>query len=519
MEPAFKVRQAAGRETATARLKPLAAAAPESFAPVAVEPSRGVSKLGLAAIGLLVVALGGLSYLKLKGQDDLAHWDKHTLKRVVLGQSPDQPTPAPAATPAAAVKPRPSWATSPNPTDEFHRPLPKGTAGQPKMISGIQLASHETEDPFAAPQTAPAQTAEPTAPPSEATQALFAAPAAEAPQQMTPAQRARSLAPVMSLDAQADNTSVQPVQHVEADPFAAPAQIPPRQPLVPLSPSHMSQRPAPAQPAASWDLQAEVPGQLPATATGLPPQTPPMAPAATDPFASGAAIPEPRMTDPRPLNIAPMSPPAREMRPAPAAQTADPFFQQELPPTQARPAAAFGEAGPSRNRVPAQAPFSPKEEAPPSEEVYQVQSGDNYWTISRKFYGSARFFSALAEYNKHRIPQPEKMKPGMIVLVPALDVLHQRFPQMTGAAVAQAAESLPAGYFVDAQGPAYRVGEGDTLTTISEKHLGRSSRWTQIYGLNRELIPNKDALKIGTVLRLPADACQVVLAPDDTSIR
>jgi len=165
-------------------------------------------------------------------------------------------------------------------------------------------------------------------------------------------------------------------------------------------------------------------------------------------------------------------------------------------------------------------PAAPAAEAVPADEVYQVQSGDNYWTISRKFYSSARFFSALAEYNKHRIPVPEKMKPGMYVLVPHVEVLHQRYPQLTGGGPRDPAESAPAGFFIDENGqPSYRVGKGDTLTDIAQKYLGRSSRWVQIHGMNQDRLEDGKILKIGSVLRLPADASQVVLAPADSEIR
>lgn len=153
-----------------------------------------------------------------------------------------------------------------------------------------------------------------------------------------------------------------------------------------------------------------------------------------------------------------------------------------------------------------------------NEDVYQVQNGDNYWTISRRFYGTARFFGALAEYNRHRISDPEKMRPGMYVLVPDVEVLHRRYPELTGGGRSGPAnpEDLIEGFFVDTEGrPVYRVGKGVTLTDIAQRHLGRATRWVEIYRLNKDQIPDVKTLKIGAVLLLPADACQVRLAPAD----
>lgn len=69
------------------------------------------------------------------------------------------------------------------------------------------------------------------------------------------------------------------------------------------------------------------------------------------------------------------------------------------------------------------------------------------------------------------------------------------------------------GFFVGEDGqPLYRVAEGDSLPQIAKKYLGRSSRWVQIYELNRSQLENGEMLAAGTVLRLPADAQAVQVA-------
>jgi nucleoid-associated protein YgaU len=65
----------------------------------------------------------------------------------------------------------------------------------------------------------------------------------------------------------------------------------------------------------------------------------------------------------------------------------------------------------------------------------------------------------------------------------------------------------------------YCVGSEDTLTSISKQHLGRSSRWDEIYNLNRETLTGPDTLKIGTVLKLPTDASQHRLVKVPKEIR
>lgn len=144
--------------------------------------------------------------------------------------------------------------------------------------------------------------------------------------------------------------------------------------------------------------------------------------------------------------------------------------------------------------------------------VHTVHSGENFWTIARQHYGAGRYANALAAYNQQRIPDPRKLRPGMKVLVPDAQLLSQQYPRLTGAAYGPGtgpAAQRP-GFFVDSNGqPAYRVGRHDTLSDIAARCLGRSSRWVQVFGMNRDQLKDANSLKTGMVLRLPADATQV----------
>ena len=150
--------------------------------------------------------------------------------------------------------------------------------------------------------------------------------------------------------------------------------------------------------------------------------------------------------------------------------------------------------------------------------AHTVAAGESFWSISKKHYGLGRYSAALAEYNQSRIPQPDKIKPGMKVIVPPVETLEQKYERLIFGASAsvskdEAAAPVKSGFFIDAHGqPMYRVGEGDTLSTIAQDHLGRSSRWPRIVELNRESLPNPDAMKLGMILRLPADASEAVQA-------
>jgi nucleoid-associated protein YgaU len=161
-------------------------------------------------------------------------------------------------------------------------------------------------------------------------------------------------------------------------------------------------------------------------------------------------------------------------------------------------------------------------------DYYVVQPQDNFWSISRKKYGTSRYFHALAELNKARIPDPARMRPGMKVSTPPAEVLEERYgqflPQGTKVQVTAAedasAKSAPTGFFISADGsPRYRTGEKDTLSDIAARHLGRSSRWIQIFEMNRDKLASPNQVKVGTELALPGDASNVAVSSEDDDRR
>jgi nucleoid-associated protein YgaU len=144
------------------------------------------------------------------------------------------------------------------------------------------------------------------------------------------------------------------------------------------------------------------------------------------------------------------------------------------------------------------------------ERVHTIQSGDSYWTISRQYYGTARYFQALSAFNRVTIPDPRRMRPGMKVAVPTRELLESRYATTLPKSAAAAGATRTAGFQIDANGhPVYAVGADDTLTGIARTHLGRTSRWIQIYRMNRDQLPGPHKLKPGTVLRMPADAARL----------
>jgi nucleoid-associated protein YgaU len=156
---------------------------------------------------------------------------------------------------------------------------------------------------------------------------------------------------------------------------------------------------------------------------------------------------------------------------------------------------------------------APDETGDEPSRVYEVRKDDSFWTIAKNIYGDGRYYLALAKSNSDRIPKAKDLKPGMKILAPSPETLRQSYPKLVPATVEEI--EAAAGFFISEDGyPAYRVGHDETLTHIAQNHLGRASRWIQIYELNKDTIKDVKKLKPGTTLRLPPDASRVRFVRD-----
>ena len=64
--------------------------------------------------------------------------------------------------------------------------------------------------------------------------------------------------------------------------------------------------------------------------------------------------------------------------------------------------------------MPTPPPPAEKKEA----DSYTVSKGDTLWSISKKFYGQGEKWQLILEANKDKIPDPNKLKAGMVISIP-----------------------------------------------------------------------------------------------------
>lgn len=273
----------------------------------------------------------------------------------------------------------------------------------------------------------------------------------------------------------------------------------PAAPVVPVVPA--------APPGGTGDTGMSKPPPLPDPPDFLKPEPkgppPPVAGSPIDkkPIDPPAVVP----VVPEKKSDVPAAPP--DLGPAPAATPVKPIGG----PVGAAPDADPGSGGMKLEfskppSSPAAAPVERTERAPTTSydvDIHYPKAGDTWETVSREFYGDARYAAGLRAYNRNR-----PLQGG--VDVPPLHVVRRYIANPPGAVV-PAGRGAPAGEWGAA--PAGRGGEksfrvppgGMSMRAVARAVLGSDQRWGDIHDLNPQFRAD-ETLPAGTELRLPPDA-------------
>jgi nucleoid-associated protein YgaU len=191
--------------------------------------------------------------------------------------------------------------------------------------------------------------------------------------------------------------------------------------------------------------------------------------------------------------------------------------------------------------------------------VHTIGQNETFWTISRLFYATSRYYKALWAYNRDRVPDiNQPLKVGTKIIVPPEEMLDRSYidPPKASASRIESAQSpssvrrasRPASddgtteLFASSAAPArgrdasrkrgpretvaasakstdpskssrpsgdpltYKVKANETLRSIARDRLGNSRRADEIYQLNRDLIDDPQNLTPGQLIQLPDDA-------------
>lgn len=129
-------------------------------------------------------------------------------------------------------------------------------------------------------------------------------------------------------------------------------------------------------------------------------------------------------------------------------------------------------------------------------ETHRVQQGDTMSSLAECYYGSAKYTRFLIESNP-QIQDPNRLRVGMTVKIPAKPSEHSS-PRATATGRPPSSENRDGRR-------TYRVQPGDTFYGIAQDQLGDSSRWEELFELNKEIVHgDPKRLQVGQVLVLPA---------------
>ncbi len=136
----------------------------------------------------------------------------------------------------------------------------------------------------------------------------------------------------------------------------------------------------------------------------------------------------------------------------------------------------------------------PADAVDPSLPTIVVEDGDTLWDIAKSVYDNENYWIELWNANRARVPNAHALRPGTVLVLPPLrDKPAQAQPPPPN-------DPLPV---APSNAKTHTVRAGETLIAIAQAELGSTTRWSEIWDLNRAALPNPDRLRAGQVLTLP----------------
>lgn len=149
-------------------------------------------------------------------------------------------------------------------------------------------------------------------------------------------------------------------------------------------------------------------------------------------------------------------------------------------------------AGPSRPSE--STPVQGSRVVPPRFRDYTVRENETLRTIARDQLGSEGFWSVIAQANP--LKDPRRLRAGEVIHIPVDPTNIQ------GRVVAGGGDAPPQPTATPPVVVEYIVQPGDSLTKIARAYYGSVRHADFIYESNKDVMPDKDSLRVGQTLRL-----------------
>ena len=130
----------------------------------------------------------------------------------------------------------------------------------------------------------------------------------------------------------------------------------------------------------------------------------------------------------------------------------------------------------------------------PAKKLHRVRPGDTLSGIAKEYLGAGGSSDAILKANP-QLKRGRSLKIGEMLFIP-----EKAVPAVASAAKSLTAQSAAA---PNAAAATYQVRDGDTFYSIAKDVYGDSSKWGELYRLNRALVKgDPKRLKPGMVLKL-----------------
>jgi len=283
------------------------------------------------------------------------------------------------------------------------------------------------------------------------------------------------------------------------------------------------EHPSPPTPEAEDAAPEPVETPMPAPADLAPPQTPapagpPALPDEADEVTGRLAFGPVRVETPAPTAETP-SPSGTSPAPEQAPAGTEPAAVASAPGAEPTPGAAASSE--------AQARAAPRASRP----THTVAKGETLTAIARAYYGPGgeRLWRRIWKANRKVLPNPNRLRPGLVLVIPGLPVASAAPTGKEGDRAAPAGSASPRSedgvprVTLDelarrfrvrldggdlapepASAPAtYTVRKGDTFYSIARKVYGDPARAADLVRANRDRVPDPTRLRVGQTIVLP----------------
>lgn len=123
--------------------------------------------------------------------------------------------------------------------------------------------------------------------------------------------------------------------------------------------------------------------------------------------------------------------------------------------------------------------------------MHEIVAGDTLVALAKRYLGSAAKWKTFVDWNPGL--DPERLEPGRKIIV----------SRHVGTPIEEPDAEAPAE--TGARPGTYEVQPGDTLSGIASRVMGSIKYTDALYDANRDILPSKNALKVGQTLKIPSD--------------